>query len=234
MRTSKPFSTISYNTESFLKSKLEELRQSGFIDFYAYIEHFPEDDELKVHKHLYIVPSSIISTDFFIERLKEHDPDNPDKPLGCIVCRSSKFADWYMYGVHDKAYLASKGQSRKHYYTEKDFVVSDQIFFREEIHMIDRSKFVGMERLINAVESNVSFSEMVRLGQVPIQLVNQYNYVYECLFRAKTFRADRETHTPKTETVPVFIDKDTGEIVRNPFYEEKKKQERKTPASSEN
>ena len=118
MRTSKPFSTISYNSVNFLKSKLDEMITDKWIDFYAFVRHSPEDDELKEHIHLYIVPSTLLQTDYITEHLQEYDSTHPDKPLGCIACKSSKFDDWYMYGLHDKAYLASKGQARKHYYVQ--------------------------------------------------------------------------------------------------------------------
>ena len=39
MRTSKPFSTISYNTEDYLTAKLDELVTTRKIEFYAFIEH---------------------------------------------------------------------------------------------------------------------------------------------------------------------------------------------------
>ena len=165
-----------------------------WIDFYAFVRHSPEDDELKEHIHLYIVPSTLLQTDYITEHLQEYDSTHPDKPLGCIACKSSKFDDWYMYGLHDKAYLASKGQARKHYYVQQDFVVSDEVYFRDEIHQIDRSKYVGMQRLQDAVMDGITFEYMVATGQVPVQLIRQYEYAYNCLC---TLRGGRTTHTPK-------------------------------------
>lgn len=237
MRTSKPISTISYNTENFLVSKLNELVDNGILDFWVFIEHAPEVDEKKEHKHLYLMPSTIIQTDYVKKCLQETDLKNPEKPLGITIFVSSKFDDWYLYGCHDKAYLASKGQTRKYHYVKSQFLTSNDDHFGELVRCVDRSKFVGMERVIDAVENNVSFQEMVRLGQVPIQLINQYKYAYECIAGCELNRNGRETHTPKprkTEETTYLIDEETGEIVQNPFYEEKKKQERKTPASSEN
>ena len=49
MKTTKPISTISYNTPEFLENKLNELLANGLISFFAYILHEPEEDETKRH-----------------------------------------------------------------------------------------------------------------------------------------------------------------------------------------
>ena len=58
MKTSKPISTISYNSEEFLKAKLDYLVRSGEIAFWFYIKHHGEFDDVtnmqdKDHIHLY-------------------------------------------------------------------------------------------------------------------------------------------------------------------------------------
>lgn len=212
MRTSKPFATISYNSKDFLTEKLNSLIDDNIIDFYTFIEHTAEEDELKNHIHLFIMPSSTLDTKVIKDYLLEHDKKNPTKPLGCTIFCSSKFDDWYMYCLHDKQYLLSKGQKRKYQYHRSLFVTSDEEFLNEKVRCIDRSKFVGMERLVSAVSGNIPFSELVRLGQVPIQLIGQYKYAYECLLSANTVdRNGRVTHTPKK---PVTLtDVETGEVV---------------------
>lgn len=45
MRTSKPISTISYNTLPFLKEKLDDLVNNQVLEFYFFIWHHAEDDE---------------------------------------------------------------------------------------------------------------------------------------------------------------------------------------------
>lgn len=125
MRTSKPFSTISYNTADFLNLRLGELVQRRQIDFFAWVHHYAEEDETKEHKHLYIVPNGRVDTDQILDFLLEHDPKHPDKPFNCIRPHSSKFADWYLYALHDATYLASKGQARKFHYVMDDVQTSD-------------------------------------------------------------------------------------------------------------
>ena len=214
MRTSKSIATISYNSNEFLKSKCEDLIESGIIDFAFWIEHAPEEDELKAHKHLYIMPSSVTDTKVLQKAFEEFD-DNNDKPLGVITFMPSKFDDWFLYSIHDKAYLASKGQSRKYHYLIDDFSRTDDILFRELINKIDRSKFIGLERVKNAVETGLSFQELVNLGAVPIQLINQYRLAYEMVDTVQ--RNGRETHTPKKphNYGGEFMVNEDGEIIPN-------------------
>ena len=68
----------------------------------------------------------MVQTDDIREYLKEFDPNCPDKPLGCLIFQSSKFDDWYMYGLHDPEYLASKGEAREFIYSRDNFKFSDE------------------------------------------------------------------------------------------------------------
>lgn len=59
MTTIKALSTISYNSEDFLKGKLNELCANGYIDFWYYIKHIGEYDVAsntadKDHIHVYL------------------------------------------------------------------------------------------------------------------------------------------------------------------------------------
>lgn len=213
MRTSKPFATISYNSKAFLKEKLDKLVEDSILDFYMFIEHTPEEDELKGHIHLFMQPSIVLDTVAFKDYFKEIDKKKPDKPLNCTIFCSSKFDDWYLYAIHDKAYLLSKGQKRKYHYHKSNIVTNDMDYMEERIRCIDRSKFVGMERIKSAIDGGIPFSEMVRLGQVPIQLIGQYQYAYECLRRSTSLdRHGRLTHSPNYEPVRI-IDEESGEIL---------------------
>lgn len=196
MKTSKPFSTISYNSEQFLYVKLLELVKRRKIDFFAFVHHLPEEDEKKAHKHLYIVPNGKLDTDEVIEYLLELDPSRPSEPLGCIRPKSSKFGDWYLYCQHDPDYLASKGQARQCVYAREEFVVSDEDYFNEEIHQIDMSHLSRTKTLRRAVENDVPFEQMVMLGQIPIQQITAYRTAYDTIkhFTYSTYRRDRKSH----------------------------------------
>ena len=96
MRTTKPFSTISYNTEHFLIDKLNELVRKRVIKFWAFIEHIPEEDEKKKHKHLYMIPNGQLDTDQLDEFFREIDIEDVTRPpLGIKMFVSSKWDDWY-------------------------------------------------------------------------------------------------------------------------------------------
>lgn len=206
MRTSKPFSTISYNTAEYLDGRLSELITKRKIDFYAWIEHEPEEDEEKKHKHLIIFPNGQTDTDQVLDYLVEIDPKKPDKPFRCLRPRSSKFAPWYLYALHDTAYLASLGQSRKYHYTLSDVHASDNDYLREEIHTIDYSKLNKFSVLQEAVSDGVPFGELVRLGRVPIQQVFAWEKAYYLIADFNTARNGKQSHTP-------IIDPTTGEIL---------------------
>lgn len=189
-----------------MQTKLNDLVNRRKIAFYAFIEHLPEEDERKKHKHVLIIPNGQINTDQVYDFLLEIDPSYPDKPLGCTPFRSSKFSDWYLYAMHDRDYLASKGQSRKYFYKNEDFIVSDSDFFNEEIHTIDLSSLSKMKNLRNAVSSGVSFEQMVINGQIPIQQVYAYQRAYDLIqeYQKRTYRNNKTSHQA--------VDPETGEI----------------------
>lgn len=205
MKTSKPFSTISYNSADFLTVKLNDLVNRRKLAFWAYVEHLPEEDEKKAHKHLYIVPNGQINTDeVLLDILVEYDPTHPEKPLGCVGVKSSKFYDWYMYSIHDVDYLSSKGQSRKYHYRREEVACSDTDYLNEEIHQMDMSKLSKVKALNEAVRNGVPFEELLMRGQIPVQQVYAFQKTYGML-QTYTFRNGRDTHQN--------VDEDTGEIL---------------------
>lgn len=208
MRTTKPISTISFNTPAFLKLKLNELLKAGRLSFWAFIVHKPEDDEggKKEHCHVYVEPSKMLQTDDIKAELKEFDPEHPDKPRGCISFNSSKFDPWYLYALHDKRYLASKGQSRRFHYEHDNIVTSDSddlTFKARSIDMISLSPYADME---DAQNHGVTWSEYFSRGGVPILQVALFERAWNLLMQVRTERADREGH-------PMCVDFETGEVV---------------------
>ena len=209
MKTSKPFSTISYNSKDFLISKLDELVQKRHISFYAFVEHYPEDDEKKKHKHLIIIPNGQVQTDQITDLLQEMDITNPLKPLGVMPWRSSKWGDWYLYTCHDSAYLMSKGQTRKHHYQEQDFTSSNYDYMHELITTIDRTKYVKSQEFYQKAVQGIPFIHLVGQGQVPMPQFNQYKAMYDYI-QDITFRNGRQTHSPK-DSITVY--ESTGEVL---------------------
>ena len=111
MATQKPISTISYNTEAFLKEKLDTWYQAHIIQAYMYICHKGEDGD-KDHIHVRIEPNKRIDPMDLKEGLNEYQIGH-DKPLTCRPFRPSVEEDWVLYAVHDEKYLKLKYGSDK-------------------------------------------------------------------------------------------------------------------------
>ena len=108
MKTKREISTISYNTVNFLVMTLNQLIKDHVISYWMFISHLPDEDEKKVHHHVYIMPNGQLDTMDLQVRFHEYDPEKPEKPLGCIHFEYSKKDDWILYGEHYEPYLASK------------------------------------------------------------------------------------------------------------------------------
>ncbi len=203
MRTRKPTSTITYNTPDYLIFKLEELRKAKKLSFWAFINHQAEVDEKKDHIHLFVDPAIQIQTEDLREELREFDPYHPDKPLGCISFTSSKFDDWYLYALHDEAYLASKGQSREIHYLPEEIITSDSDDLFHRIRQIDMLKISRYGHMLSSIKTGLTWTEYFARGNVPIQQINAFKTAYTTLqeYQGTCYRADRETHTP-IDSVP--------------------------------
>lgn len=191
MKTTLPISTISYNTEPYLKLKLEELTKAHVISFWAYIWHKPEEDERKPHFHVYVEPARSVFTDTFIEEFIE--PCDDEKPLRCLPCHKAKFDDWYMYGLHDETYLSRKGQSRQYHYKHKDFISSDEDYFLELVKNIDLLKQTPFETIRDAVGNGLTFDEFVSQGSVPIQQFYNFEKAFKSVQKG-LFRNGHDNH----------------------------------------
>lgn len=206
MKTSRAFSTISYNSVEFLKIKLDDLINRRVISFYAFVRHYKESDERKDHIHLLIIPNGQYQTDALYDYLAEPDfSDLTKKPLGIMPCQNSKWGDWYLYACHDSAYLTSKGQARQYHYLEEDFISSDEDYLHELIRTIDRTKYAKTQDFVDQVKKGVPLFDLVTKGQIPAPQFNQWRAMYDYLKFGDTFRSDRMSHTPK-------VDIETGEI----------------------
>lgn len=179
MKTSKPFATITYNTNAYLIDKLEEIRNKGAISFWAFISHRPEENEKKEHKHLYISPERQIDTKNFMDYFTEIDLDKPLQPLKMMPCRPSKWADWYLYAIHDVKYLQTKDQTRDFQYDMSDIVTSNRDYLLELVNTIDRSRFDKNARIIEKFKQGASLLELIESGEIPISQFNQYKNLYD-------------------------------------------------------
>lgn len=199
MRTSKPIATISYNSDGYLVGVLEKLRERNVIEFWAFINHDPEEDETKAHKHVFVVPAKMLQTVDLQKEFAELDMTNIAHPKGVIMFVSSKFDDWYMYGLHDEAYLASKGQARKYHYLHQDFVTCDTDTFNELVRRIDHLSLTPYKKMVEYIWQGFSWSQFFKLGVVPISQINQYRAAWETLAGGEvdldsTYRHGKDGH----------------------------------------
>lgn len=202
MITSKPISTIHYVESKLLKVKLDDLVMKNKINFYSFVKHFKEEDEKKDHIHLFIIPNGRIDTDQLRNELEFLNSEDISKPFRCLPFDSSKWADWFLYCSHDKAYLLSKKQAREFHYNQDEFISSDDQFFSELIHKIDFSKFKTQSLVIEMASNKVPFDDIVAQGLIPAQQFSGYKGIYESVFN-RAIRLER-THDN--------YDEDTGEI----------------------
>ncbi len=216
MRTSKPIATISYNTPEFLKLKLEELRKAGRVSEWYFIQHQPEEDQKKPHIHLYVVPSKMLQTDDLTREFLQPDPANNGKFVTCPRWVSSKFPDWYLYSIHDQAYLASKGQSRQYHYRLGDIQAYDQDALEESVREIDLTSLNAVKRMMDAQQVGLTFAQFFRTGGVPVNAVRAWEQAWELLLMSGTYRAGRENPVEAQEAPPKGVDPVTGEFTEEP------------------
>lgn len=196
MRTTKPIATISFNSPEFLSLKLEGLVKSGILSFWAFVKHFPEDDEggKKEHCHLFVVPAKMLQTDDLKKELQEWDPDNPTKPKGCISWHSSVFSHWYLYSLHDRGYLASKGQSRRFFYRHDEMKTSDDDDLLFKARSIDHLSLSPYSSMLDAIEQGVTWEEYFARGTIPLNQVIQMEKSWFILLNRGTNRNGRKGH----------------------------------------
>lgn len=125
-KTSKPQSTISYNTDRFLKKTLNQLVNEGIVSYWFYINHKPDTDDKMAHIHLRVElrkPTDMIEFEkLFIQHIR-------DKKHKTTKTRSFQYSDcnnWFMYAVHNPDYLRYKKMTRNYQYTLSDIKSNDK------------------------------------------------------------------------------------------------------------
>lgn len=172
MATQQPISTISYNTETFLKEKLDSLYENHTIQAYQYIMHKGEDGD-KDHIHLRIEPNKKLDPMDLLELFTEYVRDN-DKPLRCRPFRKSKEEDWCLYAVHDSDYLAMKygggEEGEKLPYAWED-IKSSPMYDVEVMYIRAKASMKhSTPNLLKQIKSGVHPSALVGEGENPFML----------------------------------------------------------------
>lgn len=195
MPTKKPLSTVSYNTEPFLRATLSSLKGA----FWFYVPHEPENrtylEEKKAHFHVYIDHNGasvdpLTLRELFIEKLRDED-----KPRGCLPFKVSKFEDAYLYFLHDESYLKAKGQDRDYHYLSSDVRTNSNDDLLELVNTIDFRKYQRADYLAimeQAYNRGVrSFGSLITYYRPPL---NQYQSWQRAWFDYCQYREQLERH----------------------------------------
>lgn len=177
MRTTRPISTISYNSESFLLHQLKELVKEHKISDYMYIIHKAESDEKKDHIHLWLKPNTLIDTMDIQSFLTEIDYAHPDKPFRCIDFRLGAIDDWLLYNQHYEPYLASKFESREHHYCKFDFRFLDEDTFEDNYkHAFFGSDWAHRNQILEQLSiGQCNPANLILNGTIPLNMASQLN-----------------------------------------------------------
>lgn len=182
MRTSKPISTISYNSEAFLEQKIEYWKRQGIIEYGMWIKHDPEADEKKAHYHVFLRPARMVQTMDLELDSQEIDPTYPDKPLKMVGFRISKEDDWLLYAIHDPAYLVEKGLQREFVYSLEDVKSTCSDTLQDIIsHMSDNRNGRLEYRIIQCVNMGMNWSQIVSSGLIPLRYMAGAKIMYQAL-----------------------------------------------------
>lgn len=170
MATQKPISTISYNTETFLKEKLDSWVDAHIIQAYMYIVHIGEDGD-KDHIHVRVEPNKKLDPMDLSDALKEY-VGFEDKPRKCRPWRPSVEEDWFLYAVHDEQYLKIKygggDKGEKIPYKWQDIKAS-------EYYDIQTAWIRAKAKLEH---TSVNMATRMQNGENPIDLIMQGENVY--------------------------------------------------------
>lgn len=185
MRTTKPISTISYNSKAYLEGVLKSLVKAKKVAFWAYVPHLAEEDETKDHIHLYIEPNERLDTMDLAEMFQEVDLAHPGKPLKCVDWRPSKWEDWYLYGIHDEAYLRMKFEFRKYHYSIKDVKASDADDLEVRAYRAQHSDVIKNVRIHDAMMNGMTADKMAYIGAITPAQAFQFAAYQQMFLRGK-------------------------------------------------
>ena len=220
IRTKKPISTVSYNSDLYLTSRLNALVEANLISFWAYINHKPEGDEKKFHKHLYIEPSRSLDTAIIRKYLSQEVDKNNSKCLGVMPFRNSKFYDWYWYALHDKFYLAIQKPNEKekeYHYSNSDIHTNDDDYFTNLVNtspLILTDEYKAMQ--IISEEPSITFETFRRKMKTSCS-ARYYKLYREGLVQMfddiKCELGIFEEYQNKKENSDVLVDTISGEVI---------------------
>lgn len=236
MKTSKPISTISYNSEEFLKAKLDYLVRSGEIVFWYYIKHHGEYDKEtdiqdKDHIHVYIESGNKIDTIKLGEMFLEYENgDLNSKPLKCMPFRVSKPYDALLYNIHHTQYLLTKFEKKEFSYTLDDIVTNDKDYLLQLYSEAMHSDIFKRDRMVKLMDSGVSVSEMCYHGLININQAYQM-MIFEQLYKRGKYTVDKTAEEERLLELENPFENTADSVLEKPKPRQTKKTTRKKISS---
>lgn len=157
---------------------LSSMVERGLIDFWAFIVHKPDIDDLKEHNHIYMRPCKIVNSDSIQKEFIEPDPKAGLPRKALIIRKSNSFGDWYLYGLHDREYLKCRGLERNVHYGEADFYCSDQESFNMLKNEIDTVALKGFVQMLELASEGFSLENALKKGIIPMSRAAQWSHIY--------------------------------------------------------
>lgn len=164
---------------------LDSMVERGDIDFWAYITHKPDSDDLKEHNHIYMRPAHIVNTEKIQLEFLEPDPAVGIPRKSLMIRKSNSFGDWYLYGMHDREYLKCRGLERQVHYGEADFKCSDYDSLRMLANEIDTVALKGFVNMLESAGKGWSLELALRKGIIPMSRASQWTHIYTAIQREK-------------------------------------------------
>lgn len=202
-------SCISYNTDRYLEYRLNELYDCHKIEFWYFINHRAEEDELKTHKHVLIKTNGRFDT-MDLEKSSIEPDTNNELPLKCIGFRKLIDKDEvrngkFLYDKHDVKYLKSIGESRKYHYTWEDFHTSDKLTFDYYVSIIQIPKST-IQEINESFDRGEGAYSLIKSGKVPLTQIN-------FLTAFRNLRIEEQEATIRNNKInKLFVCKICGEI----------------------
>lgn len=183
MITPNPFSFISYNSSDFLRNVLQNSVECGDFSRCACWYHESVGSE-KNHFHCWIEPNKKIDTTTLQPRFNEIDEEGSPQSIAIKPKCSSKFNDAYLYGIHDRDYLDSKGKVRElvNIVSDKHIYIGD---FNVDIQEAEIYKFKSVltpyQRLKSLVYQGLSLEDVYIRLRTPFAQMRTVGSMYNVI-----------------------------------------------------
>lgn len=138
----------------------------GKIEFWSFIQHYPDEESGKMHIHLYMDPARPVETTTLNEKFIQFIPGE-DLPRRNMNFRTSNFDNWYLYCLHDEVFLSMKGLSRTNRYLRDEFHSSSFDEFDRYVANINFAALYNRERIIEAAKDQMPLYQALEKGIIP-------------------------------------------------------------------